>query len=50
LQTLAPLLLPGAARCAEEAAPSLREAAMGFMVEFALRVWAVRFFNCVQPP
>lgn len=38
LSKLAPLLLPAAAKAAEEAAPSLREAAMGFMVAFAIKV------------
>jgi cytoskeleton-associated protein 5 len=38
LSKLAPLLLPPAVKCAEEAAPSLREAAVGFLVAFALKV------------
>ena len=38
LSKLAPVLLPPAAKCAEEAQPSLREAAVGFLVAFAIKV------------
>jgi hypothetical protein len=38
LSKLAPQLLPPAAKCAEEAVPSLREAALAFMVAFAVKV------------
>ena len=38
LSKLAPLLLQPAAKCAEEAAPSTREAALAFMVAFAIQV------------
>ncbi len=46
LTKLAPVLLPPAAKCAEEAAPSLREAAMSFMVAFAIKVSAA----CARKP
>lgn len=42
LSKLAPLLLQPASKCAEEAAPSLREAALAFMVAFAIQVRARR--------
>lgn len=38
LSKLAPQLLPAAAKCAEEATPSLREAAMSFMAAYAVKV------------
>eukprot|EP00798_Chlamydomonas_sp_ICE-L_P001437 gene1437-32811_t len=38
LAKLAPALLPAAAKCAEDAAPSTREAAMSFLVAFAVKV------------
>ncbi len=38
LTKLAPVLMPPAVKCAEDALPSLREAAMAFMVAFAARV------------
>eukprot|EP00983_Pelagomonas_calceolata_P131435 1161776-Pelagomonas_calceolata.AAC.3 len=37
LSKLAPLLLQPASKCAEEATPSLREAALAFMVAFAIQ-------------
>ncbi|GAX77872.1 hypothetical protein CEUSTIGMA_g5314.t1 [Chlamydomonas eustigma] len=37
ISKLGPLLIPPAVKCAEEAAPSLREAAVGFLVAFALK-------------
>ena len=48
LSKLAPLLLPPAAKCAEEATPSLREAAVGFMVAFALKARCSRRFSCTH--
>lgn len=38
LSKLAPILLPPAAKCAEEASPALREAAVSFLVAFAHKV------------
>lgn len=49
LSKLAPLLLPAAAKAAEEAAPSLREAAMGFMVAFAIKVRLGQSTVCISP-
>ena len=38
LPKLAPAILPNAAKCAEDAVPSVREAAVGFLSGFAARV------------
>ena len=38
LPKLAPAILPQAAKCAEDAVPSIREAAVGFLSGFAARV------------
>ena len=38
LPKLAPSILPQAAKCAEDAVPSIREAAVGFLSGFAARV------------
>ena len=43
LSKLAPLLLQPASKCAEEAFPSTREAALAFMVAFAIQVIRIRF-------
>ena len=41
LKALVPTLLSAASKCADEATPAMREAAMGFMAAFAAKVRAV---------